>query len=96
MLMVRRHATVILKNASDDMDECLAMEKAKYDEAIGNMPRDRFDMNQMKCLSTYKETLKNSKSLIEGIYDGYQKNYGTDGNLIDMNYFKQSKEYDSV
>ena len=45
MLMVRRHATVILKNASDDMDECLALEKSRYDEAVGSMPRDHFDMN---------------------------------------------------
>ena len=45
MLIVRRHATVILKNGSDELDECLALEKAKYDESIGNMPRDKFDMN---------------------------------------------------
>ena len=43
--MIRRHATIILRNHSDEFDECLQLEKKKYDESVGSMARDKFDMN---------------------------------------------------
>jgi hypothetical protein len=73
LMLVRRHATVIMGNAKDGALKCLE-EVAKEG---GSEPA------KVKCLQGYKEELKKNVPKVQSMYDGYLQNYSAkDGSLI--------------
>jgi hypothetical protein len=60
LMLVRRHATVIMGNAKDSALKCLE-EAAKE----GSEPA------KVRCLQGYKEELKKNVPKVQSMYDGY-------------------------
>ena len=53
LLMIRRHAQIIMTNAETDYNTCLKSSNEEYKANIGTMNKDRLDANCMNCLTEY-------------------------------------------
>ena len=89
MLLVRRHAQVLMENAKEDFYQCLTRVEAEVSAANGNMPvTDQYfqpglDVGRKECLTSYKNTLKKNIPVVNSYYEGYLKNFSpSDGSLI--------------
>lgn len=84
LLLVRRHAQVLMSNADVELKQCLGQHD--QDSVTSSMkPKadsDLVDARKYECLTNYKKSLKAMIPKISSIYDGYIKNFGTDGKLI--------------
>ena len=94
LLLVRRHAQVLLSNADVELKQCLGQHD--LDSVTTSMkPKansDMVDARKYECLTSYKKNLKASIPQISSIYSGYIKNFGTDGKLIQPQLSSESNE----
>ena len=83
LLLVRRHAQVIMDNANTNLVSCFADKEEEYN-LNAKSRRDELDAQKLKCFNLYQDELMGHKELIQSMYLGYLKNYQkTDGKLID-------------
>jgi hypothetical protein len=81
LMLVRRHATVIMGNAKDGALKCL--------EEAG---KEGSEPAKVRCLQGYKEELKKNAPKVQAMYDGYLQNYSAkDGSLIQGSLSKEKK-----
>ena len=53
MLIIRRHASVLLKNSERDFRGCVAMEKINHETSENKKSADYLDTRYVHCLKEY-------------------------------------------
>ena len=83
-----------MSNADVEFKQCLGQHE--QDSVTTSMrPKansDLVDARKYECLTNYKKSLKAMIPQISSIYDGYIKNYGSDGKLIQPKLANESNE----
>ena len=66
----------MLMNSKDEFTKCMQNAESLKDAAKG------YDSARFNCLTDYKNDLKRSIQPVSTMYEGYLKNFNSDGSLI--------------
>eukprot|EP00347_Sterkiella_histriomuscorum_P016431 403353201 len=90
LMLVRRHASVMMENAKGEFAECMSKLEAEAASLNGGISPEKagiyqngLDKGRQECLQGYKHNLKKQIPIVHSYYDGYIMNYNLkDGSLI--------------
>ena len=79
LLMVRRHASVLLSNSDTSLNKCL--DGCEEPVNLVNPSIESIEKKKLECVVNYRKDLSELIPKVATIYDGYLQNFGSDGSL---------------